>query len=59
MVKNVDQALQDAILAIRMLRKSIVDHGHLGAMIGLDRTMESALAEAERAALELQQKKPT
>ncbi|QKD02708.1 hypothetical protein [Mesorhizobium loti] len=54
MVVNIEQALADAILAMRMLRKSIDDHGHLEAMIDFDKVMANAVAEAEKQLVRLQ-----
>ena len=59
MVVNVEQALDDALLAMRMLRKSIVDHGHLEAMAELDTVMENAIAVAERKLTEIERNKRT
>lgn len=58
MVVTVEQALGDALLAMRMLRKSIVDHGHLEAMADLDAAMETAIAVAERKLTEIEREKP-
>ena len=57
MVINVEQALDEALLAMRMLRKSIVDHGHLEAMADLDAVMASAIAVAERKRIEIDREK--
>jgi len=57
MVINVEQALDEALLAMRMLRKSIVDHGHLEAMADLDAVMASAIAAAERKRTEIDREK--
>ncbi len=57
MVVNVEQALDDALLAMRMLRKSIVDHGHLETMAELDTVMENAIAVAERKLTEIERNK--
>ena len=54
MVVSIEQALADAILAMRMLRKSIDDHGHLEAMIDFDRLMANAVEEAEKQLVGLQ-----
>lgn len=54
MVKSVEQALEDAILAIRILRKSIADHGHSEAMIDFDRLMAAAIGGAEEQLTKLQ-----
>ena len=54
MVKSVQQAMNDAILAIRMLRKSIEDHGHSEAMADFDRLMATVVDEAERQLTKLQ-----
>ncbi|PBB18115.1 hypothetical protein [Mesorhizobium sp. WSM4313] len=59
MVKNVEQALDDALLAMRMLRKSIVDHGHLEAMADLDAVMETAITAAEQKRIDIERKKST
>ncbi|RWF46699.1 MAG: hypothetical protein EOS46_16440 [Mesorhizobium sp.] len=48
MVKSIDRALQDAILAMRILRKSIIDHGHMEAMAEFDGLMSVTISEAER-----------
>jgi hypothetical protein len=57
MVINVEQALDEALLAMRMLRKSIVDHGHLEAMADLDAVMAIAIAAAERKRTEIDREK--
>ena len=57
MVINVEQALDEALLAMRMLRKSIVDHGHLEAMADLDAVMASAIAASERKRTEIDREK--
>ena len=54
MVVSIEQAMADAILAMRMLRKSIDDHGHLEAMIDFDRVMANAVEEAEKQLTRLQ-----
>jgi hypothetical protein len=54
MVIGVEQAIGEAILAIRILRKSIVDHGHLEAMADFDGLMATAVDEAEKQLTELQ-----
>lgn len=54
MVVSIEQALADAILAMRMLRKSIDDHGHLEAMIDFDKVMADAVEEAEKQLTRLQ-----
>lgn len=54
MVVSIEQALADAILAMRMLRKSIDDHGHLEAMIDFDMVMANAVEEAEKQLTRLQ-----
>ena len=54
MVVSIEQALADAILAMRMLRKSIDDHGHLEAMVDFDRLMANAVEEAEKQLVGLQ-----
>ena len=57
MVVTVEQALDDALLAMRMLRKSIVDHGHLEAMADLDAAMEIAIAVVEQKLTEIEREK--
>ncbi|MDX8460585.1 hypothetical protein [Mesorhizobium humile] len=57
MVINVEQALDEALLAMRMLRKSIVDHGHLEAMADLDAVMANAIAAAEQKRTEIDREK--
>ena len=57
MVVNVEHALNDALLAMRMLRKSIIDHGHLEAMADLDAAMETAIAVAEQKLTEIEREK--
>lgn len=59
MVVSIEQALADAILAMRMVRKSIDDHGHLEAMIDLDKVMERAVDEAEKQLTRLQAAGPS
>ena len=54
MVVSIEQAIADAVLAMRMLRKSITDHGHLEAMIDFDRLMANAIEEAEKQLTKLQ-----
>ena len=54
MVVSIERALADAILAMRMLRKSIDDHGHLEAMVDFDRLMANAVEEAEKQLVGLQ-----
>ncbi|TPK72243.1 hypothetical protein FJ934_25670 [Mesorhizobium sp. B2-4-12] len=54
MVKNIDRALQDAILAMRILRKSIIDHGHLDAMTEFDSLIGVAISEAEQQLISMQ-----
>ncbi|MBZ9817794.1 hypothetical protein [Mesorhizobium sp. CA7] len=51
--------MDDALLAMRMLRKSIVDHGHLEAMADLDAVMETAIAAAEQKRIDIERKKST
>ncbi|QND55903.1 hypothetical protein [Mesorhizobium huakuii] len=59
MVVSIEQAMAEAILAIRMLRKSIADHGHLEAMIDFDRVMANAVEEAEKQLTRLQASEPS
>jgi len=59
MVVSIEQTLADAILAMRMVRKSIDDHGHLEAMIDFDRVMENAIEEAEKQLTKLQASGPS
>jgi len=54
MVVSVEQAMADAILAIRMLRKSIADHGHVEAMIDFDSLLATTVEEAEKQLTRLQ-----
>ena len=54
MVKSVQQAMNDTILAIRILRKSIEDHGHSEAMADFDRLMATAVDAAEKQLTTLQ-----
>ncbi|UVK49409.1 hypothetical protein BPNPMPFG_008376 (plasmid) [Mesorhizobium sp. AR07] len=54
MVKSIEQAMADAILAIRILRKSIADHGHSEAMIDFDRLLATAVDETEKQLTKLQ-----
>ncbi|WP_095200579.1 hypothetical protein [Mesorhizobium carmichaelinearum] len=59
MVVSIEQAMAEAILAIRMLRKSIADHGHSEAMIDFDRVMANAVEEAEKQLTRLQASGPS
>jgi hypothetical protein len=59
MVVSIEQAMADAILALRMLRKSIADHGHFEAMIDFDRLMANAVEEAEKQLTKLQASGPS
>lgn len=59
MVVSIEQAMADAILAMRMLRKSIDDHGHLEAMIAFDRLMANAIEETEKQLTKLQAPGPS
>ncbi|BCG71999.1 hypothetical protein MesoLj113a_31570 [Mesorhizobium sp. 113-1-2] len=51
--------MADAILAMRMVRKSITDHGHLEAMIDFDRVKANAVEEAEKQLSRLQASGPS
>lgn len=54
MVKSIEHAMADAILAIRILRKSIVDHGHFEAMADFDELLAAAVDETEKQLTTLQ-----
>ena len=51
--------MADAILAMRMLLKSIDDHAHLEAMIDFDRVMANAVEQAVKQLTRLQASDPS
>lgn len=59
MVVSIEQAMADAIPAMRMVRKSITDHGHLEAMIDFDGVKANAVEEAEKQLSRLQASGPS
>jgi hypothetical protein len=59
MVVSIEQSMGEAILAIRMLRKSIADHGHFEAMIDFDRMLATTVEETEKQLTKLQDSRPS